>query len=153
MNPSARRVLSAYLLSQWVIAAPAQAATQTPVQEAQTALPTFLRIADSHPSWARHLRVKVTVREGRNAEQFWLDSFRAEAGEYKAQLLTQPQRLTTARVGEQLLVKPSAIEDWTYDDERTGLTHGHFSICAELAALPAEEAAEQRSYWKLACKP
>lgn len=126
---------------------------QSAGEGAQEALPSFLNIVSERPGWAGKFRVFATLTDGKETEVFWLADFRKEDSGYSAQLRTIPRRLENVRSGQRVQLSAGSIKDWTYDDSRDQMTHGHFYICDEFAALPDREAKEQKEYWRLACKP
>jgi uncharacterized protein YegJ (DUF2314 family) len=120
---------------------------------AQKALPSFLKIVSERPGWAGKFRVFATLTDGKETEDFWLADFRKEDSGYSAQLRTIPRRLRNVRSGQRVQLTTESIKDWTYDDSRDEMTHGHFFICDEFAGLPNHDAKEQMEYWRLSCKP
>lgn len=98
-------------------------------------------------------RVLVELSEGKNREQFWLNHVRKDDGAYIGVLETSPRVLSSFKLRQEIKVVAPEILDWNYENRVTRTIYGHYHACAEFKALPGEEAAEQITYWRLACAP
>ncbi|TDM09003.1 MAG: hypothetical protein C4K60_06500 [Ideonella sp. MAG2] len=131
--------------------ATAEPISANPSAAAQRALPKFLAAVQEKPIWASRFRVFVELGSNANKEQFWLNDFRKEPDGYSGQVSSVPRTAEGVRLGQRVPVVPAQILDWTYEHPKTRKISGHFFLCAEWAALPAEQAKEQKEYWGVLC--
>lgn len=129
-----------------------QAQLNTPYASAQENIKYFNE-ALAQPEKSDHFRILVEVQRGKLSEHFWLNQVRLDGNVYVARLETVPRLATDLKLGQELRVEAKDVRDWNYQDRVTRTIYGHFNTCAEFKALPSEEAAEQMSYWNVACKP
>ena len=88
---------------------------------------------------------------GARREPFWLNDFREDADGYSGLVSSVPRVAEGVRLGQRVAVRPEQILDWTYEHPKTRKISGHFFLCAEWAALPVEQADEQKQYWGVSC--
>ncbi|MFG6446815.1 DUF2314 domain-containing protein [Roseateles sp. BYS180W] len=127
------------------------AASANPSASAQRALPKFLAAVHDKPDWASRFRVYVELGTGARREPFWLNDFREDADGYSGLVSSVPRVAEGVRLGQRVAVRPEQILDWTYEHPKTRKISGHFFLCAEWAALPVEQADEQKQYWGVSC--
>ena len=107
----------------------------------------------SQPAKFGSFRILVELHEGKASEQFWLNHVRRDGSKYVGVLETVPRLLSNVKLRQEIPLEPSDILDWNYENRVTRTIYGHYNACAEFKALPADEAAEQIAYWRLACAP
>lgn len=131
--------------------ATAEPTSVNPTAAAQRALPKFLAAVQERPNWASRFRVNVELGSNPNKEHFWLNDFRKEPNGYSGQVSSVPRTAEGVRLGQRVPVVPEQILDWTYEHPKTRKISGHFFLCSEWAALPTEQANEQKEYWGVLC--
>jgi uncharacterized protein YegJ (DUF2314 family) len=129
-----------------------QAQLSTPYASAQENIKYFNE-ALAQPEKSDYFRILVEVQRGKLGEHFWLNRVRLDGNVYVARLETVPRIATDLKLGQELRVEAKDVLDWNYQDRVTRTIYGHFNTCAEFKAMAPEEAAEQMSYWNVACKP
>jgi uncharacterized protein YegJ (DUF2314 family) len=108
---------------------PVMAAAMT---KARQTLPDFLKIAAAPPPKTEAFAVKVAIREGAQAEYFWILPFEPKAGSqgdtFTGKLDNTPRLVRNTRMGDTLNFTKAEIVDWMYIDN--GVMKGNATACA-----------------------
>ena len=104
---------------------PVMAAAMT---KARATLPDFLKIAAAPPAKTEAFAVKVAIREGANAEYFWIIPFEPKGDAFTGKLDNTPRLVRNTKMGDTLSFTKAEIVDWMYMDN--GAMKGNHTACA-----------------------
>jgi len=104
---------------------PVMAAAMT---KARATLPDFLKIAAAPPAKTEAFAVKVAIREGANAEYFWIIPFEPKGDTFTGKLDNTPRLVRNTKMGDTLSFTKAEIVDWMYMDN--GAMKGNHTACA-----------------------
>lgn len=102
----------------------------TAMQKARETLPAFLKLAAAPQAGAEGFAVKVAIREGDNAEYFWIFPFEPKGDAFTGKLNNTPRTVRTVKNGDTLNFSKGEIVDWMYMDK--GAMKGNYTACAML---------------------
>jgi uncharacterized protein YegJ (DUF2314 family) len=125
---------------------PAMAAA---MRKAQAKLPDFLAIAAAPKPGMKGFAVKVAIRDGGDAEYFWIYRFTATGRKFSGVINNKPETVHTVKMGQTITFDVSQIVDWIYIDN--GEMKGNYTGCAILASALPEEAEEFEKRFSLKC--
>lgn len=100
------------------------------MQKARDTLPEFLKAAAAPPAGAEGFAVKVAIREGANAEYFWISPFEPKGDAFTGRLNNAPRMVRGVKNGDPLNFSKAEIVDWMYMDK--GAMKGNYTACAML---------------------
>jgi uncharacterized protein YegJ (DUF2314 family) len=104
---------------------PVMAAAMT---KARATLPDFLKLAAAPPAKTEAFAVKVAIREGANAEYFWIIPFEPKGEAFTGKLDNTPRLVRNTKMGDTLSFTKAEIVDWMYMDN--GAMKGNHTACA-----------------------
>jgi uncharacterized protein YegJ (DUF2314 family) len=107
------------------------------MRKARASLSEFLTTAANPTPAMRGFAVKVAVREGRNAEYFWIHPFERKGERFSGRLNNTPRSVRSVKAGQTITFSEIEIVDWTYMDGSA--MKGNYTACALLAAAPRQE--------------
>ena len=81
--------------------------------------------------------VKVAIREGCEAEYFWIHPFDHAGKYFYGRLNNTPRALGHVKIGDQISFTEIEIVDWMYMDN--GAMKGNYSARAMLKSAPREQ--------------
>jgi uncharacterized protein YegJ (DUF2314 family) len=107
------------------------------MRKARASLSGFLTTAANPTPTMQGFAVKVAVREGRNAEYFWIHPFERKGEKFSGQLNNTPRSVRIVKAGQTITFSEKEIVDWTYMDGSA--MKGNYTACALLASAPRQE--------------
>jgi uncharacterized protein YegJ (DUF2314 family) len=113
---------------------PAMAAA---MRKARDSLSGFLAAAAAPGPSMQGFSVKVAIREGKNAEYFWIHPFERKGERFTGQLNNTPRTVRKVKAGQTIEFSEKEIVDWTYMDGTT--MKGNYTACALLASASRQE--------------
>jgi uncharacterized protein YegJ (DUF2314 family) len=119
------------------------------MSKARQTLPEFLGTAASPKPGMDGFAVKVAVREGDNAEYFWITPFTDKDGRFSGAINNTPREVHSVKLGETITFDQSEIVDWMYTDGDK--MKGNYTACALLKSASKPEAAEFKKRFGLDC--
>jgi uncharacterized protein YegJ (DUF2314 family) len=119
------------------------------MSEARQTLPDFLDVAAAPKPGLEGFAVKVAIREGDNAEYFWITPFTAKGGEFSGAINNTPREVHSVKLGQTITFNRSEIVDWMYLDG--GKMKGNYTACALLKSASKQEAEEFKKRFGLDC--
>ncbi|MGD0150684.1 MAG: DUF2314 domain-containing protein [Xanthobacteraceae bacterium] len=107
------------------------------MRKARATLMDFLAIAAAPKSGMDTFAVKVAIREGKDAEYFWISPFNNSNGRFSGVINNTPRMVHNVRMGQTITFSEYDIVDWMYMDG--GKMKGNYTACALLkSASPVE---------------
>ena len=89
----------------------------------------FLKLAATPPAGASGFSVKVAIRDGNNAEYFWITPFTPKGEAFTGKLNNSPRSVRrNMKMGDTLNFTKAEIVDWMYIDK--GGMKGNYTACA-----------------------
>jgi uncharacterized protein YegJ (DUF2314 family) len=119
------------------------------MSKARQTLPDFLNTAAAPKASMEGFAVKVAIREGDNAEYFWITPFTAKDGTFSGQINNRPRSVRSVQLGQTITFDQSEIVDWMYMDGDK--MKGNYTACALLKSASKQEAEEFRKRFGLDC--
>jgi uncharacterized protein YegJ (DUF2314 family) len=98
------------------------------IRKARATLPDFLALAKATASKAEGFSIKVAIREGNNAEYFWIYPFDNKDGQFSGVLNNTPRSVRKVKLGDKITFTEKEIVDWIYMD--SGKMKGNYTACA-----------------------
>jgi uncharacterized protein YegJ (DUF2314 family) len=119
------------------------------MHKAQAELPGFLALSAAPNPGMKGFAVKVAIREGEEAEYFWIVPFNASGRQFSGAINNEPRAVHSVKLGQTITFDQSEIVDWMYFDN--GAMKGNYTACALLKSVPADEADEFKRHYRLSC--
>jgi uncharacterized protein YegJ (DUF2314 family) len=117
--------------------------------KARQTLPDFLALAAAPKQGMDTFSVKVAIREGDEAEYFWIMPFTVKDGTFSGAINNQPRSVHSVKLGQTITFDQSEIVDWMYlDGEKM---KGNYTACALLKSASKREADEFKKRFGLDC--
>jgi uncharacterized protein YegJ (DUF2314 family) len=120
-----------------------------PLTKARKTLPDFLIVAAAPKAGMEGFAVKVAIREGGNAEYFWITPFTSKDGTFSGEINNKPRLVRSVTLGQTITFGQSEIVDWMYMDGDK--MKGNYTACALLKSASKQEAAEFKKSFGLGC--
>jgi uncharacterized protein YegJ (DUF2314 family) len=98
------------------------------MSKARASLPDFLKLAAAPLPKTDAFAVKVAIREGANAEYFWIIPFQPKGETFSGKLDNTPRLVRNTKMGDTLNFTKAEIVDWMYMDN--GAMKGNATACA-----------------------
>jgi len=117
--------------------------------KARQTLPDFLGTAAAPKPGMEGFAVKVAIREGDNAEYFWITPFTDKDGAFSGAINNTPRAVRSVKLGQTITFGQSEIVDWMYMDGQT--MKGNYTACALLKSASKQEQAEFKKRFGLDC--
>jgi uncharacterized protein YegJ (DUF2314 family) len=115
------------------------------MRKARASLGDFLALARNPRPGMEGFAVKVAIRQGDDAEYFWIHPFEHDAGRFSGQLNNTPRSVRNVKMGDRIAFTEQEIVDWIYLDG--GRMKGNYTACALLKnASPQEREAFKRRF-------
>jgi len=93
--------------------------------------------------------VKVAIREGEQAEYFWIVPFSNDNGAFSGAINNTPRMVHKVKMGQTITFAQSDIVDWMYMD--SGNMKGNYTACALLKSASKREVEEFKKRFGLDC--
>jgi uncharacterized protein YegJ (DUF2314 family) len=93
--------------------------------------------------------VKVAIREGDNAEYFWITPFTDKDGAFSGAINNTPREVHSVKLGQTITFGKSEIVDWMYMDGDK--MKGNYTACALLKSASKQEVEEFKKRFGLDC--
>jgi uncharacterized protein YegJ (DUF2314 family) len=93
--------------------------------------------------------VKVAIREGNQAEYFWITPFTVKDGAFSGEINNQPRLVHSVKLGQTITFDKSEIVDWMYLDDNK--MKGNYTACALLKSASKREVEEFKKRFGLDC--
>ena len=93
--------------------------------------------------------VKVAIREGNNAEYFWITPFTPKDGQFSGAINNTPRQVHSVKLGQTITFDQSEIVDWLYMDGDK--MKGNYTACALLKSASKREVEEFKKRFGLDC--
>lgn len=119
------------------------------MSKARQTLPDFLDVAAAPKPGTEGFAVKVAIREGDNAEYFWVTPFTDKDSEFSGAINNTPREVHSVKLGQTITFNRSEIVDWMYLDG--GKMQGNYTACALLKSASKQEAEEFKKRFGLDC--
>jgi uncharacterized protein YegJ (DUF2314 family) len=119
------------------------------MSKARKTLPDFLGTAAAPKPGMEGFAVKVAIREGDNAEYFWITPFTSKDSEFSGAINNTPRSVRSVKLGQTITFGQSEIVDWMYMDGDE--MKGNYTACALLKSAPKQEQAEFKKRFGLDC--
>jgi uncharacterized protein YegJ (DUF2314 family) len=117
--------------------------------KARQTLADFLGTAAAPKAGMEGFAVKVAIREGDNAEYFWITPFTTKDGSFSGEINNRPRSVRSVKLGQTITFAQSEIVDWMYLDG--GKMKGNYTACALLKSASKQEAEEFKKRFGLDC--
>jgi uncharacterized protein YegJ (DUF2314 family) len=117
--------------------------------KARKTLPNFLTVAAAPKADMEGFAVKVAIRDGDNAEYFWITPFTTKDGTFSGEINNQPRQVHSVTLGQTITFGQSEIVDWMYIDGDK--MKGNYTACALLKSASKKEAEEFKKRFGLDC--
>jgi uncharacterized protein YegJ (DUF2314 family) len=125
---------------------PAMAAA---MRKARASLAEFLAIAAAPKPNMDTFAVKVAIREGHDAEYFWISPFTNDNGRFSGEINNRPRMVRSVRMGQTITFGENDIVDWMYLDGSK--MKGNYTACALLKSASPREVKEFKKRFGLDC--
>lgn len=125
---------------------PAMAAA---MRKARATLADFLTLAAAPKPNMDTFAVKVAIREGNDAEYFWIAPFTNNNGRFSGEINNRPRMVHTVTLGQTITFGENDIVDWMYLD--SGKMKGNYTACALLKSASPREVEEFKKRFRLDC--
>jgi uncharacterized protein YegJ (DUF2314 family) len=113
------------------------------MQKARDSLDGFLKLAATPPAGAQGFSVKVALRDGNNAEYFWITPFTPKGDAFTGKLNNSPRNVRRdMKLGDTLTFTKAEIVDWMYIN-KAGMK-GNYTACALMKSPKDRAAFKQR---------
>ena len=119
------------------------------MSKAQATLPDFLSIAATPKAGMDGFAVKVAIREGEQAEYFWITPFTTKDGTFSGEINNTPRLVHSVKLGQPITFDRSEIVDWMYLDGDK--MKGNYTACALLKSASKQEVEEFKKRFGLDC--
>jgi uncharacterized protein YegJ (DUF2314 family) len=119
------------------------------MSKARQTLPDFLIVATAPKPGMEGFAVKVAIREGDNAEYFWITPFTDKDGEFSGAINNTPRQVHSVKLGQTITFNQSEIVDWMYIDGDK--MKGNYTACALLKSASKQEVEEFKKRFGLDC--
>ena len=119
------------------------------MSKARATLPEFLSTAAAPKPGLEGFAVKVAIREGNNAEYFWITSFTPKDGKFSGAINNAPRQVHSVKLGQTITFDRSEIVDWLYMDGDK--MKGNYTACALLKSASKRETEEFKKRFGLDC--
>ena len=119
------------------------------MSKARQTLPDFLSTAAAPKAGMEGFAVKVAIREGDNAEYFWITPFTTKDGSFSGEINNRPRSVRSVKLGQTITFDRSEIVDWMYMDGDK--MKGNYTACALLKSASKQEAEEFKKRFGLDC--
>jgi uncharacterized protein YegJ (DUF2314 family) len=107
------------------------------MRKARALLPEFLVLAANPRPSMVGFAVKVAIREGEDAEYFWIHPFDHAAGQFSGLLNNTPRSVRNVKMGDKIKFTEREIVDWMYMDGEK--TKGNYTARALIQRASPEE--------------
>lgn len=124
---------------------------QEAYDKARKSLDYFLKTAASAPQDTRGFALRVGVRDDGMTEFFWVYPFQEEEEGFSGRINSEPALVDSVFKGEIIHFDRGQIVDWTFEDRATGIMHGNFTGCVQLAREAPEHAEQFQELYGLDC--
>ena len=119
------------------------------MRKARASVGDFLEVARTAKPPTEGFSVKIAVREGKNAEYFWITPFQTRDGSFSGKINNTPRTTRKVAMGQAIEFTESEIVDWMYFD--AGKMKGNFTACALLKREPKRQADAFKQRFGLDC--
>ena len=119
------------------------------MHRAQAELPGFLALSTEPKPGMEGFAVKVAIREGEEAEYFWIAPFSANGRQFSGAINNEPRAVHSVKLGQTITFDQSEIVDWMYFDN--GAMKGNYTAYAVLKSTPVHEADEFKRRFRFSC--
>jgi uncharacterized protein YegJ (DUF2314 family) len=117
--------------------------------KARKTLPDFLELAAAPKPGMEGFAVKVAIREGDDAEYFWITPFTDKDGAFSGAINNTPRSVRSVKLGQTITFGQSEIVDWMYMDGNA--MKGNYTACALLKSAPKQQQDEFKKRFGLDC--
>jgi uncharacterized protein YegJ (DUF2314 family) len=117
--------------------------------KARKTLPDFLGVAAAPKPGMEGFAVKVAIREGKDAEYFWIAPFTDTNGEFSGAINNTPREVHGVKLGQTITFHQSEIVDWMYMDGQA--MKGNYTACALLKSASKDEVEQFKKRFGLNC--
>jgi uncharacterized protein YegJ (DUF2314 family) len=117
--------------------------------KARQTLPDFLELAAAPKPGMEGFAVKVAIREGDDAEYFWITPFTDKDGAFSGAINNTPRSVRSVKLGQTITFGQSEIVDWMYMDGNA--MKGNYTACALLKSAPKQQQDEFKKRFGLDC--
>jgi uncharacterized protein YegJ (DUF2314 family) len=107
------------------------------MRKARATRAEFLALAGNPGPTMEGFAVKVAIREGCDAEYFWIHPFQQRSGRFSGHLSNTPRSLARVKAGDAITFSENEIVDWTYMDG--GKMKGNYTARALLKNASRQE--------------
>ena len=115
---------------------------QEAIDHAQSTLDTFLTFAGNPKEGMSGFKLKVVLKDGQDAETFWVMPFRRidEAGkeEFEGVLANTPEVLKNVQLGQVVRFTRKEVVDWGFVNLDRQI--GSFTVCVMFKRIPKQQA-------------
>lgn len=119
------------------------------MSKARQTLPDFLSTAAAPKAGMDGFAVKVAIREGDQAEYFWITPFTPKDDTFSGEINNRPRLVHSVKLGQTITFDRSEIVDWMYMDGNK--MKGNYTACALLKSASKQEVDEFKKRFGLDC--
>ena len=119
------------------------------MSKARATLPDFLSTAAAPKAGMDGFAVKVAIRDGEQAEYFWITPFTTKDGAFSGEINNTPRLVHSVKLGQTITFDKSEIVDWMYLDGDN--MKGNYTACALLKSASKREVEEFKKRFGLDC--
>jgi uncharacterized protein YegJ (DUF2314 family) len=119
------------------------------MRKARTTLKDFLALASRPQPTMKGFAVKVAVREGKEAEYFWIAPFEPKGARFTGRINNTPRTVRHVKAGQTIEFSEQEIADWLYLDN--GKMKGNYTACVLIRNEPKDQQEAFKKRFGLDC--
>jgi uncharacterized protein YegJ (DUF2314 family) len=119
------------------------------MRKARATLRDFLAIASKPSPTMKGFAVKVPVREGKEAEYFWIAPFQQKGARFSGQINNTPRTVRNVKAGQTIEFAEEEIADWLYLDNDK--MKGNYTACVLIRSSPKDQQEAFKKRFGLDC--
>lgn len=119
------------------------------MRKARATLKDFLATASKPSPTVKGFAVKVPVREGKEAEYFWIAPFQQKGVRFTGQINNTPRTVRNVKAGQTIEFAEEEIADWLYLDNDK--MKGNYTACVLIRNAPKDQQEAFKKRYGLDC--
>ena len=119
------------------------------MRKARATLKDFLATASKPAPMMKGFAVKVPVRDGKQAEYFWIAPFERKGARFSGQINNTPRTVRNVKAGQTIEFAEEEIADWLYLDNDK--MKGNYTACVLIRSSPKNQQEAFKKRFGLDC--
>jgi uncharacterized protein YegJ (DUF2314 family) len=119
------------------------------MRKARATLKDFLATASKPAPTMNGFAVKVPVRDGKEAEYFWIAPFERKGARFSGQINNTPRTVRNVKAGQTIEFAEEEIADWLYLDNNK--MKGNYTACVLIRSSPKDQQEAFKKRFGLDC--